>query len=246
MKSGRRNQKKEGILHNAHTDEYIVRWPQGCLIILYALLGTIGCVHSSANNTLVMTAQDSLQESRRLQNASQQIKNAEPQIQNGDIITRTGNDFTSQSLKSLNQREQTYSHCGIASIEHDSIFIYHALGGEWNPDEKLRRDAFEIFTEPWSNNGFGIFRFDSTAIDPLKLVSTAQQWHAAGLMFDMKFDLQSDDRMYCAEFVAKSLKEASARKVQVPVSKIGDFLFIGVDDIFLHPACKRILQVLYN
>ncbi len=61
------------------------------------------------------------------------------------MVLRTGNDFTSESLRQLSFTDKTYSHCGIASIENDSIFIYHALGGEWNPDEKLRRDPIELF-----------------------------------------------------------------------------------------------------
>src|SRR6478672_11874002 len=94
--------------------------------------------------------------------AQHDIASARPLIQTGDLITRTGNDFTSEGLRSLNQRNKKYSHCGIASVEHDTVFVYHALGGEWNPDEKLRRDPVELFCNPLENRGFGIFTFSFT------------------------------------------------------------------------------------
>ena len=83
-------------------------------------------------------------------------------IKQGDLIVRTGKDFTSEMMRLLSAKDKTYSHCGIASIEHDSLFVYHAIGGEWNPDQKLRRDPFEIFCNPYENRGFGIFRYKLT------------------------------------------------------------------------------------
>ena len=86
-------------------------------------------------------------------------------IQNGDLILRTGRDFTSEIMRQLSTKDKTYSHCGIASIEHDSVFVYHSIGGEWNPDQKLRRDPFEIFCNPFENRGFGIFRYKLRPIE---------------------------------------------------------------------------------
>ena len=69
-------------------------------------------------------------------------------LKSGDLITRTGNDFTSETFRKMNQHDQTYSHCGIVSIEGDSAFVYHSLGGEWNPDQKIRRDLLSVLQNP--------------------------------------------------------------------------------------------------
>src|SRR4051812_41975620 len=61
-------------------------------------------------------------------------------IKSGDIITRLGSDITSEMIRQFNQKDKSFSHCGIASIEHDTVFIYHAIGGEFNPDQKLKRE----------------------------------------------------------------------------------------------------------
>lgn len=215
----------------------------GCLI--FFLCGCNLAPHS-ALPAIHLTAADSLQIKQRLINAVAQIIEVKPLIKTGDVVTRTGNDFTSESLRNLCRRNTTYSHCGIASIENDSLFIYHALGGEWNPDENLKRESFEHFADPYTNNGFGLYRFDMPTENLSHLATIAQRMFKQHLKFDMKFDLATDDRMYCAEFIYKSFKEASMQQIVFAKSRIGDFEFIGVDDIFLHPSSKNIIQVVYK
>lgn len=218
-----------------------IRWPIGCLIFFMS-----SCQQKPVINPLVITQEDSVKKEEQLARAFKTIQLAGKDIRTGDLVTRTGNDFTSQSLRKLCQRNQTYSHCGIASIENDTLFIYHAMGGEWNPDEKLRRDPWFLFAEPYSNNGVGQFRFDLPDSTIKKLVAVTQQFYKDGLTFDMKFDLKTDDKMYCAEFIYKSYLKASNGKMVFNKSRIGDFEFIGPDDIFLHPLCKRKAEIVYK
>ena len=218
-----------------------IRWLSGCLIFF-----VLSCKNKSAYRSFIPTKEDSLLQAAVIKRAYIQIAGIKGSIQTGDLVTRTGNDFTSQSLRSLNQTDKTYSHCGIASIEHDSVFIYHALGGDFNPDQKIRRDAIEYFAEPYSNKGIGIFRF--TVADSIKqqFALVAKEFFDHGIMFDMDFDLGTDDRMYCAEFVYKSFIKASRNKLVFNHSHIKQFEFIGVDDLFLHPQCKIQAQLVYK
>ena len=220
-----------------------IRHLLGCLIFFQA-----GCNISSqrALPSISLTAADSLQIEQRLSKAITTIALVKPLIKTGDVITRTGNDFTSESLRNLCRRSTTYSHCGIASIENDSLFIYHALGGEWNPDEKLKRESLEAFANPFTNKGIGLFRFNMPEDEVIQLVKVIHRLFNQHLKFDMKFDLTTDDRMYCAEFIYKSFKEASRDKLIFAKSQIGDFEFIGVDDIFLHPGCNKITEIVYK
>jgi len=75
---------------------------------------------------------------------------------------------------------------------------------------------------------------------------TVKKLHDMGIMFDMKFDLKSNDHMYCAEFVYKSFVMGTRGKLQFSTSHIGAFSFIGVDDIFLQPQCKEQKRILYK
>lgn len=183
---------------------------------------------------------------QRNKNAYKKIDSVKHFVQTGDLITRTGADFTSESLRSLNRRSQEYSHCGIASIENDTVFVYHSLGGEWNPDQKIRRDALELFANPIENRGIGIFRFTLTPKENRLAAQTAAILQQMGIMFDMQFNLATNNHMYCAEFVSKSYTLATNGKLTFSTSHIAAFEFIGVDDIFLHPMCKLVGKILYK
>lgn len=204
------------------------------------------CSSQRSYDRLVITKSDSIAEAEKNQRAFLEIDSAKKTIASGDLILRTGNDFTSESLRSLNQRDQTYSHCGIASIENDSVFVYHSLGGDWNPDQKIRRDPIEVFGEPFSNRGIGIYRFPLSGPEIESLMTTVKRLHDMGIMFDMKFDLKSNDHMYCAEFVYKSFVLGTRGNLQFATSHISAFAFVGVDDIFLQPQCKAQKRILYK
>lgn len=212
-----------------------------CCLVFFA-----ACNSKPQYQQLIITKEDSLKEEQRVNNAFIKIDSAKSWIKTGDLIVRTGNDFTSESLRSLNQRDKTYSHCGIASIEHDTVFVYHALGGEWNPDQKIRRDILPVFAEPYSNRGIGIYRYALSAADIQSLMVTVKNLYSMGIMFDMKFDLQTNDRMYCAEFVYKAYLMGTSGKLQFSTSHIGDFTFVGVDDLFLQPLCTLQKKILYR
>jgi hypothetical protein len=219
----------------------IKRWLHGCLFFLL-----FGCGGVSNHNKLIIAKEDSLKELQKIERAFVKIDSAQQIIATGDLIVRTGSDFTSESLRSLNQRDKTYSHCGIASIENDSLFVYHALGGEFNPDQKIKKDKFEFFAEPYSNRGIGIYRYPLSQSEINSLMLTVKKLHEMGIMFDTKFDLQTNDRMYCAEFVYKAYLMGTKGKLQFNTSHIDKFAFIGVDDLFLQPLCKQQKKILYQ
>jgi hypothetical protein len=216
------------------------RWLTGCL---FAFI--YGCTSQASYNKLNITHQDSIITSQKNERAFDSINRYKALIQQGDLIVRTGNDFTSQSLRQLCATDQTYSHCGIASIENDSVFVYHSLGGEWNPDEKLRKDPIELFCNPLENRGFGFFRFKLDSIQRNALDSVVKSWYSKGLMFDMKFDLATDERMYCAEFVSKAVTTATKAQIRFQTTWINKFEFVGVDNLFLNKSCLEVHRIRY-
>ena len=177
---------------------------------------------------------------------TQIISKCKSLIEDGDLILRTGNDFTSQTLKQLSQQDKTYSHCGIAVLENDSLFIYHALGGEWNPDEKLRRDPVEVYCRPEDNNGFGIFHYAMTKMEIHKLDSIIKAWHKKGITFDMQFDLATDDKMYCAEFVSKAISTATSGRITFDTTRINNFSYVSIDNLFINPYCKQKIKYTFE
>lgn len=213
-----------------------------CLLFFVA-----GCASNTDNYIkLLLTKQDSARILTIEKRAIEQIKIVEKNIHTGDLVTRTGNDFTSEMLRQLNQHDKTYSHCGIASIENDSVFVYHAMGGEFNPDQKIRKDPFGLFCAPYFNRGVGIFRFELPFATLNAITLAAKKAYLMGIMFDMKFDLQTNDKMYCAEFVYKSFLAGTQNNIKFRLSYLNNFIYVGVDDIFLNSNCNEVKRIIYK
>ena len=217
-----------------------IRW-LCCLFVFIA-----ACKNTPAYKQLKLSAIDSAAIKLKNERAYATIEKVKPMIQQGDMILRTGIDFTSESLRKLSFTDKTYSHCGIASIENDTVFVYHALGGEWNRNEKLRKDPLELFCNPYENRGFGIFTFNINAHQINKLDSIVKSWYKKGLMFDMKFDLSTDDKMYCAEFVSKAISTATNKQISFSTSKINNFEFVAVDNLLLNRNCSEKKRIRYQ
>lgn len=226
----------------AHIADHSIRWLLGCLILCLS-----ACSQSAGHTNEPATAQsDSLRDDERIERSWDSLRSIAHQIKDGDIVCRTGNDFTSETFRKMARRDQTYSHLGIAMRENDSIFIYHALGGEWNPDQLIRRDPLSVFAEPYNNKGVGLFRFAQSGIFDKALKSQIDKARKDSVRFDMSFDLDSDDRMYCAEFVLKCVQRGSMGQISFQPSRMGGVDYVAVDDIILHPDCRPIARIVYK
>ena len=65
-------------------------------------------------------------------------------------------------------------------------------------------------------------------------------------MFDMGFDLTTNDRMYCAEFVSKAINSATNNQVIFSTTKINKFEFVAVDNLFLNSNCVEKKRIRYQ
>jgi len=167
-------------------------------------------------------------------------------LKTGDLVMRTGNDVTSYMLCQLNQRNKTYSHCGLVMVEDGYPFVYHSIGGEDNPDERMRRDSARFFINPSNNLGFGIARFDLSPAQYDSLHAIVKRYYGRRPLFDMKFDLATDDKLYCAEFIYKAVAEATADSAFFSPTSVAGYTFMGVDDLFVNPHTKTICEIRYK
>lgn len=152
-------------------------------------------------------------------------------IRNGDLVTRLGTDITSEMLRKMNKEDQSFSHCGIASIENDSIFIYHAIGGEFNPDQKLKRDLLYAFGHPFDTKSIGVFNMNMNDKVLKKLISQVHIIYNRGIPFDMEFDYSTDDRLYCAEFVSKCFSYALNDSSWFHFTHHNHFKYVAIDNL---------------
>ena len=228
-------------MNNSSKLFFVKRWPLCCLLFC-----VLACHTQKEKKTFAIPKTDSLIEEQKATIAFEQIHQVKNLVKSGDLILRTGKDFTSGLMRKLSQNDKTYSHCGIASLENDTLFVYHALGGEWNPDQKLRRDPFELFCNPYENRGFGIFRYRINNVQQKNIINLAHQFYKQGVMFDIQFDLATDNRMYCSEFVYKTIEKATKDSVALSTNTFNHIKFVAVDNLFLNPFCHEIKRVVFR
>lgn len=213
-----------------------------CCLLFCAL----SCHTKQESPALDASQKDSAMEEKKASAALKKMIAMKVLVHSGDLILRTGKDYTSELMRRLSQEDQTYSHCGIASWERDTLFVYHALGGEWNPDQKLRRDLFEWFCNPYENRGFGIFRYQINKTQQHQIIAASQDFYRHGAKFDMQFDLATDDRLYCSEFVFKTIRKATNDSIALHTTTINHITFVAIDNLFLNPFCNEIKSVSFG
>lgn len=167
-------------------------------------------------------------------------------LQTGDLVVRRGDDMTSYMLSRLNTSDKRYSHCGIVSVEIDGVYVYHSIGGEDNLDEKLRKDKAEQWLSPANNLAFGIYRY--SVVDSLKqeYMSAIQQFYMYDIMFDMDFDLATDDRMYCSEMIFKAIKWSISDNIDLSANTRHGKRYIGVDDLYRNRQTVPVCQIKFK
>ena len=163
----------------------------------------------------------------------------------GDLIFRHGRGAISDALKLFSRHDPTYSHAGIISVENDRVFVYHAIGGEENPTNHLRKDPLELFCNPNDVHSFGMYRLDLDKIKLQKIDSIAADYYRNGLEFDTKFDLDSDDKMYCSEFVYKIILHVTCDKNYLHLSTVTGMTYVACDDLYLNSHCSCLYRYQY-
>ncbi|OSZ82126.1 hypothetical protein CAP35_02330 [Chitinophagaceae bacterium IBVUCB1] len=173
------------------------------------------------------------------------IDSAAQFLQHGDVVVRTGNDMTSEMFRQANQTDKTYSHCGIVMIEEGKPYVYHCIGGEDNPNEVLRRDSLSFWASPRNNYGFGIVRYRFTPTQLDSFCAIAKHYYQQKKKFDLDFDLQSDDKLYCAELLYIAINRSMGKPVIQTTQAMGHD-YAAIDNITHNAYCQMICEVRYK
>ncbi len=189
------------------------------------------------------------------------IADGKANLKDGDAVLRTDDDFVSETLRNMSQHDNTFSHCGIVFKEDGEWYVYNNMAGAENVKEQMMRVPYDSFVSPHEKVAYGIFRYNMSDSEVVKLHQITQDYYNAGLKFDKTFDLQTDDKMYCAEMVYKFVKKATNNRIQMHTTKkenfkvrdpryqgvvIKEFIYVALDDLYREdPNCKEIGRYLY-
>jgi hypothetical protein len=167
-------------------------------------------------------------------------------LRDGDIVIRRGVGPDSYMLAEMNRDDKTWSHCGIVLMEHGYPFVYHSIGGEDNPDERLRRDSASFFFSPTRNTHIGIVRYDLGVNEQGKLDDIVRNYYRARPRFDIKFDLSTDDRLYCSEFVYKAVNAATGDSSYIKPYYRANRRMVAIDNLFLNKHARLLTSIKFK
>lgn len=125
-------------------------------------------------------------------------------LQTGDIICRKGNGIWSDLFKDLSIRDKRFSHVGLIIVDdnHD-ISVIHAEANDFTGIGGVYEQSLADFM--YEGDGIAIYRLaeDFQNSLPEQKILAAQIRKFLETPFDLQFDLSTNDRLYCSEFVFK-------------------------------------------
>jgi len=174
------------------------------------------------------------------------IDSAVTLLHSGYMVLRMGRGADSYMLAQLNQKDKSFSHCGIVFIENGYPFVYHCIGGEDNPDERLRRDSACFFFSQVHNLAMAVVNFEFSDAQTQRLKSIVYDYYKKRPKFDLQFDLKTDDKLYCAEFVYKAINQAVDDTAYIQTTTLMGCTFVGIDNLFLNQHAHIIWQTKFK
>ena len=167
------------------------------------------------------------------------------QILPGDLVVRRGDDMTSAMLASLNKHDKRYSHCGLVVREKEGLYVIHSIGGEDNPNQKVKKERIEKWVSVQNNLSFAVYRFQLLEDELYALINECDKYYQEGRMFDIAFDLQTDDKLYCSEMIYKAFQKMVSDSIMSVEEGYGR-VFVGVDNLYKNSHTQLVCDVKYK
>ncbi len=143
-----------------------------------------------------------------------QIDSAKHLMQAGDIIFRGGTDIESAVIREFSKTDKMFSHSGILLFDKGSLKVHHILGGKDNSKGSIIIEPLDSFVVYPQNENMGIYR-PSLSTSEIRIIKIfIDSLKSKNVIFDIKFDNKSKDKLYCTELLADALVYATKNKLQ--------------------------------
>ena len=163
-------------------------------------------------------------------------------LQTGDVILRDSKGLIGSFFRNLSQTDKKYSHAGFIRVIDGKYWVCHYIDQENNKGLKI--ELLNDFIDQGKCNAFAVYHFNMNQQEKQNLSSIIYNSILYPLPFDNDFDLKSYDKLYCTEWISKSLMEAASLKIQT--TKIAELEYVAPDNLYLSKNCKLVYQCNYN
>lgn len=151
-------------------------------------------------------------------------------FENGDIVVRMGSGMWSNYFASLSKNERKFSHAGIIVITNGVVYVAEETANDFTGVGGAHLVTFEDFNA--GSSQFGLYRLKLPDVKRSEISKTALQLVAQAVPFDSKFSLDSQDFLYCTEFVWYSIRRAVNLDIVPVKSSISGKEYISVEDLY--------------
>jgi hypothetical protein len=191
---------------------------------------------SCKQNTINLSREDLLH--------SKQIDSIKNITAEGDILFRGGTDIESDIIREFSITNKTFSHCGIVVKKDGKLKIAHILGGYTNISGSLLYQSVDSFLSYPNNESAGIYTANLLPRQIEKVGYFIDSLRNADVIFDIKFNLFTKDKLYCTELIVDVLSYVKRdvnlfrptkynlvnTKYSFLVNSKNDFLFYPIDE----------------
>lgn len=161
-----------------------------------------------------------------------------PNLENSDIVFRLGKGYFSNYFRKYASKDKIFSHIGIVSVENNNTFVYHSEASELTGVGGIKKELLTEFIKDSEKIAF--FRTNLTPVEKEKIIQQVKLYHSKNITFDLSFDIDNNNEMYCTEFVAKSINNGLKKNIISPNLIIKDKYFYGLDDFYNNSLFTKI------
>jgi hypothetical protein len=130
-------------------------------------------------------------------------------------VARRGRGVFSDLFRKVGGVESPYSHVGIVHLEGGEAGVIHTVASELTGRGYVRIEPLREFIGEDSADAAALYRPQDASPEALRgAVRAALKLAAARVPFDTRFDLETEDRLYCTELVYLAFRRAGVKLVE--------------------------------
>jgi hypothetical protein len=165
-------------------------------------------------------------------------------LREGDVILRCGKGVVSDIFQKMSLYDRSFSHAGVLCREAGEWMVLHMLQAE--SGSELFFESLNDYCSVSKADSIAVFRLTNSADTVAKVMDLCRALKTNPPAFDDRFNLDSDDELYCTELVYKVYRSASSGLISLPLTEIAGYRYCACDNLYLNRHAKQIYPQLLH
>ena len=203
------------------------------LILIVFIIGIVWIIHNAFFQKVI--------ENKALKQVYEKVafsKFPSIQLKDGDIILRRGYGVDSTISTNFSQGEKRYSHVGFISQTAKGIFVIHVVEDKEKSLNGLYVESLGEFLDKVSI--WAIYRYNFLQKNSKKMMNYIDDLKKINITFDIEFNLDDDEKMYCSEFIYKVINRTNEKELITAGKIFMGKKFVTISDVYENTNCKLV------